>query len=145
MNQPIVAYFSLTGVTEGVARRLSEAIHGELFEIRGEKTEGQPESSLHFTCDCDDLTNRNPIYVGLPVWWYAAPAAINAFLESYDLKGKTVVPFITSGAGSLDQIRPSLLDSCPGAEVKKACFLSDNLTREELAQWAHQAAGNLTE
>ena len=140
MERPIVAYFSLTGVTEGVACRLAEAIHGEVFEIRWEKVDAGPDSESIFVCDCQNLRGKNPIFVGLPVWWYAAPAAINGFLESYDLKGKTVVPFVTSGAASLDQIRPSLLSSCPGADLRQAVFLSDSLTDDELAQWARQIA-----
>ena len=140
MDRPIVAYFSLTGVTEGVARRLSEAIDGELYEIRGEKAETAGEAVPKFVCDCQNLKGRNPIYVGLPVWWYAAPNAINEFLESYDLRGKTVVPFVTSGAANLDVLWRSLYASCPGADLKKASFLSDSLTGSELADWASKAA-----
>ena len=35
------------------------------------------------------------IFVGFPIWWYVAPTIINTFLESYDLSGKTIIPFAT--------------------------------------------------
>ena len=41
------------------------------------------------------------VYVGFPIWWYTAPTIINTFLETYDFKGKTVIPFATSGGSSI--------------------------------------------
>ena len=42
--------------------------------------------------------NHDIIYIGFPIWWYVAPTIINAFLKSYDLSGKTIIPLATSGS-----------------------------------------------
>ena len=34
MNKKLVAYFSATGVTKNVAKRLAETINADLFEIK---------------------------------------------------------------------------------------------------------------
>ena len=47
---------------------------------------------------CDVMRAYDTVYVELPIWWSHEPAIVDTFLESYDLSGKTVVPFATSGA-----------------------------------------------
>ena len=136
MARPIVAYFSITGVTEGAALRLAKALDAEAYEILGQKDSGK----VRFTCRCRDLTGINPIYVGLPIWWYAAPTVINDFLEGYDLRGKTVIPFVTSGAGGLDKVRPRMAASCPGADLREASLLTEDMTDADLKAWARQQA-----
>ena len=43
-----------------------------------------------------NMAQYDTIFVGFPIWWYEAPRIIQTFLESYDLSGKTVIPFATS-------------------------------------------------
>ena len=49
----------------------------------------------------DNMDGYDTIFVGFPIWWYVAPAIINTFLESYDLTGKTIIPFATSGGSGM--------------------------------------------
>ena len=57
------------------------------------------------------------IFVGFPIWWYIAPTIINTFLESYDLKGKTIIPFATSGGSDMGKTNEKLAPSCPGSKL----------------------------
>lgn len=41
------------------------------------------------------------IFLGYPIWWGEAPRIVNTFLESYDLSGKTIVPFCTSASSPM--------------------------------------------
>lgn len=54
------------------------------------------------------------IYVGFPVWWYIAPTIINTFLEKYDLSGKKIILFATSGGSgfgkAVDNLRGSVAE-----------------------------------
>jgi len=50
----------------------------------------------------ENLDQYDTIYVGYPIWWFNAPMAIGSFLESYDLSGKTIVPFCTSQDNGID-------------------------------------------
>lgn len=46
-------------------------------------------------------TRRLLCQFGHAIWWYLEPRIIDTFLGPYDLSGKTIVPFATSGGSSL--------------------------------------------
>ena len=74
----------------------------------------------------DDLDDYDVIYVGYPIWWFNAPMAVGTFLESYDLSGKTIVPFCTSETDSIDETMPFIRD------VSKNATVTDGLTANDL-------------
>jgi flavodoxin len=127
----LVAYFSASEVraTERVATNLAKATGADLFEIvpamayTTEDLDWKDEQSRS-TVEMKDSTARpeviskvehmeqyDTIYVGFPIWWYTAPRIINTFLEQYDLTGKTIIPFATSGGSDMGK---------SGEDLKKA-------------------------
>ncbi|MDD6041984.1 MAG: flavodoxin, partial [Clostridia bacterium] len=86
----------------------------------------------------DNVADYDTIYVGFPIWWYVAPTIINTFLESYDLAGKTIIPFAASGGSGMGKTNEKLAPSCLGATLKEGNVFSMNATRQELADWANQ-------
>ena len=62
-----------------------------------------------------DMAQYNTVFVGFPIWWYQAPRIIEAFLESYDFAGKTVIPFATSGGSGMGKTDSILKAVCPAA------------------------------
>ena len=110
----LVAYFSATGNTRPVAEKVAEAANGDLFEI----VPAQPYTTedLNYNTDCranaeqidpnarpaiqnavEDMGQYDAVLIGYPIWWGKAPKIIHTFLETYDLSGKTVATFCTSG------------------------------------------------
>ena len=67
-----------------------------------------------------------------------APTIINTFLESYNLEGKVIVPFATSGSSGMGGTNADLKDSCKGAELKEGRRFSSNVGAEELKAWAEK-------
>ena len=65
----------------------------------------------------NNIAEYDVILVGFPIWWYIAPTIINTFLESYDLTGKTIIPFATSGGSDMGETNKYLEDSCKGAKL----------------------------
>lgn len=57
------------------------------------------------------------VFIGYPMWWYRMPMVLETFFDTYDLSGKTIVPFNThegSGdGGTYEMIR----DREPNATV----------------------------
>ncbi len=127
----LVAYFSASEVraTESVAKKLATATDADLYEIvpalayTTEDLDWKDEESRS-TIEMKDSTARpeiigkvenmdqyTTIYVGFPIWWYTAPRVINTFLEQYDLTGKTIIPFATSGGSDMGK---------SGEDLKKA-------------------------
>jgi len=131
MKTTLVAYFSASEahVTAQVAKTLAEAADADLFEIVPEQiytTEDldwrneQSRSTIEMkdstarpavASKVENMAQYNTIYVGFPIWWYTAPRIINTFLEQYDLKGKTIIPFATSGGSDMGK---------SGEDLKKA-------------------------
>ncbi len=68
-------------------------------------------------------------------WWYVAPMIINTFLESYDLSGKTIIPFATSGGSGMGKTNEKLAPSCKGAKLVEGKLLSSRASGKELAAW----------
>ena len=111
----LVAYFSATGNTRPVAEKVAEVTGGDLFEI----VPAQPYTAadLNYNTDCranaeqndpnarpaiagtvENMEQYDAVFIGYPIWWGRAPKIIHTFLETYDLSGKTVAAFCTSGS-----------------------------------------------
>ena len=155
MSRKLVAYFSASGVTAGVAQLLSETIGADLFAIEPEipytqadldwmdKTSrstvemNDPASRPAIAKKRDNMEDYDTIFVGFPIWWYVAPTIINTFLESYDLTGKTIIPFATSGGSGMGKTKEKLLPSCKGAVLIEGKILKSNISAEELMNWVN--------
>ena len=77
----------------------------------------------------------NTVFVGFPIWWYVAPTIINTFLESYDMTGKTIIPFATSGGSGMGETNNKLAPSCSGARLIEGKVFRDNVSLTELDKW----------
>ena len=153
MHKILVAYFSASGVTKGVAQRLAKAAGADLFEIRPAVpytqadlnwTDKKSRSSVEMndTLSRPEIAEKLPnmadydtIFVGYPIWWYVAPHIINTFVESYDLSGKTLVAFATSGGSGIGKTVEELKKLYPDANWKDGKLLN-TISDKELVGWA---------
>jgi len=150
----LVAYFSASGVTAKVAKRLAGAIDAPLYEIRPEApytaadldwTSKQSRSTLEMsdkTCrpalaDRDaPVAGADVVFVGYPVWWYREPSIIDSFLSAYDFTGKKIVPFATSGGSDIGAEAPARMKEITGAEVNGGKRFPASVQDAELKAWA---------
>lgn len=153
----LVAYFSASvgKVTEKMAEKLAKAVDGDLFEIKPETT--YTEADLDWTNPesrsskemkdnpsfrppiaekIDNMDDYDTIFVGFPIWWYIAPTIINTFLESYDLSGKTIIPFASSGSSGMGNTNANLAPSCPDSKLIEGKRFPANVSEEDFAEWA---------
>jgi flavodoxin len=119
------------GVTEEAALQLQRITGADLFEIRTERHYRNAFLGTAATAWIEEALNTRPklaaqpenldaydvIYVGFPIWWFNAPMAVGSFLESYDLSGKTVVPFCTSQDNGIDICMDYIREVSGGATV----------------------------
>lgn len=70
-----------------------------------------------------NMDQYDEILIGFPIWWGVAPHIINSFLEQYDLSGKTITPFATSGGSGYGQSNKELEPSAPGAKFNPGKML----------------------
>lgn len=153
MSKKLVAYFSASGVTASVAKMLAKVMDADLYEIMPEVpytradldwTDKKSRSSVEMndpkfrpaiTGKVTNMEEYDTIFVGFPIWWYVAPTIINTFLESYNLRGKTIVPFATSGGSGMGKTNEKLLPSCQGAKLLQGKVLNGSLSVDELKKW----------
>lgn len=153
MSKKLVAYFSASGVTAGVAEKLAVAAGADLYEIkpavpytkadldwmdkqsRSSVEMSDPSSRPEISGRVDNMDEYDVIFVGFPIWWYVAPTIINTFLESYDLTGKTIILFATSGGSGFGKTAEKLADSCKGAVIKGEKLLNGKADKDMLSRW----------
>lgn len=154
MAKVLVAYFSASGVTARVAKRLADAAGADCYEIKPEKaytkedldwmnpssrSSKEMKGNLPYPELADqeaDIQSYEVIMVGFPIWWYQAPTIINRFLESYDFSGKKIILFATSGGSGFGKTAEKLGGNVAAdAEILEGKMLNGNPSREELAAW----------
>ena len=97
-----------------------------------------PASRPEIAVKRDNMKDYDTIFVGFPIWWYVAPTIINTFLESYDLTGKTIIPFATSGGSGIGKTNEHLAPSCKGAKLIDGNVFKGNVGRQALATWVEE-------
>ena len=152
-HKALVAYFSATGTTKGVAEHIANGLNADIYEIVREEPYtdadldyndnnsrttiemNDPDARPAISGSVENMEQYDIVFIGFPIWWYVAPTIINTFLESYDFSGKTIVPFATSGGSGMGSTNEKLAPSCPGAILMKGKMLNGLLSQEELKAW----------
>lgn len=122
-SKVLIAYFSMTNTTKDAADIIQDLTKGDLVRIQTKKAYTSNYDKLLETAEKELSSDARPamatvinnikqydtVIIGYPIWWGKEPMAIRTFLDTYDLSGKTVVPFCTSGgsgiSGSINGIK----------------------------------------
>lgn len=162
----LVAYFSLAGEQYGVgvikegntsiiAHMIAEQTGADLFEIEAVTPYPTSHSELldvsrqemadnarpEIAGTVDNMDDYDTIFIGYPNWWGDMPMIVYNFLESYDLSGKTIVPFCTHGGSGLSNTESTIADITGGTmkdgfAIPGTTAQNDRDTaRNEVTQW----------
>ena len=122
----LVAYFSATGTTKGVAEKIAAITGGDLYEIvpaqpysdadlnwndrSSRSTIEQNDKSARPAIGSEqiDLSGYTTIYLGFPIWWGEEPRILDTFVEKYSFEGITVIPFCTSSSSGIGRSGPNM-------------------------------------
>ena len=151
-NKPLVVYFSATGTTAKAAKTIAEITGGTLYEIvpqqvytaddldwndrqsRSSVEMNNPQARPALKDTKPDVAAYDVIFIGYPIWWDQAPRIINTFIESHDLKGKTLVPFATSGGSGISNSVKELRKAYPDLEWQDGKLLNGS-SRNTIQNW----------
>lgn len=129
----LIAYFSATNNTEGIANHLDAILDADLYEITPEQPytsadlnygdsstratveQNDPNARPAISGSVDNMEPYDVIFLGYPIWWGQAPKIISTFLESYNFAGKTIIPFCTSGSSGIGSSATNLHSLTNGA------------------------------
>ena len=153
MSKTLVAYFSASGTTAGVAEALAEAAGADLYEIKpavpytradlnwmdkNARSSIEMRSAASRPALADKSANigaYDRIFLGFPIWWYIAPTIINSFLEAYDFTRKQIILFATSGGSGFGKAAAGLRSSAPGADIREGKLLNGRQSVQSLKAW----------
>lgn len=124
----VILYFSATGTTKAVAKKIKKNTNGKLIEIKA--ADAYTSADIDWTDDNSRVTKEHNsasspakssvrpkiknlraikkavkkadvVYIGYPIWWGEAPHIVYSLVENISIKKKTVVPFCTSMSSGL--------------------------------------------
>ena len=148
----LIAYYSWSGNTRAAAEQIQKITGGTLFEIKPveayptdyqecvdqAKKECRSGFKPELSTKVDDMQKYDVIFVGSPNWWGTMAPPVATFLTSYDLKGKTVVPFFTHGGGGVQNCERDVRKLCSGSNLPQAGVFSGGSVRrsgDAIANW----------
>lgn len=151
-SKTVIAYFSATGTTAEAARMIADMTGGRLCRIIPQQPYTSEDLNWHDRQSRSSVEMNNPhvrpalqetqtdigscnlIFIGYPIWWDLAPRIINSFIESHNLKGKTLVPFATSGGSSINNSIIVLKNTYPELDWQNGKLLN-GLSSSAVKNW----------
>ncbi len=151
----LVAYFSATNNTEGVAQKLADGLGADLYEITPEQPYtdedldygdsdsrssvemDDPDARPAISGSVENMEQYDVVFIGYPIWWGEAPRIMSTFIESYDFSGKTLVAFCTSASSGFGNSDSALRSAAGGAAWLDGHRFSAGANSDEVMEWAN--------
>ncbi len=151
----LVAYFSATNTTEGVAENIANGLQADLYEIIPEDPYtdadlnyndnnsrttiemNDPNARPAISGSIENMEEYDVLFIGFPIWWGEAPRIVSTFMESYDFSGKTIVPFCTSGGSGMGSSAANLEQLTSGAQWLAGQRLNGSDSQEQVMEWVN--------
>lgn len=148
----LVVYFSNSGNTEILANFIHNYVGGDIVALEPtvaypeeyndlldvSQEEQQSDARPEFNDLNIDIEDYDTIFIGYPNWWGDMPMIIYTFFDTYDLSGKTIAPFNTSGGSGLSRTVGTIRELEPDATVTEGfTVLSDNVDNamSDVEEW----------
>lgn len=139
----------ILGNVEYMAQTIQQAVGGDLLRIEtAEEYPLEHEALVDFAAEeqeagarpalatqIENLGQYDTIFLGYPNWWGDMPQALYTFLESYDLSGKTIIPFCPHGGSGFSRTQSTIAELQPEATVREDGL---TLSRNDVADSAEQ-------
>lgn len=144
------------GNTAIMAALIAEMTGGDLFEIttvtpypddyaamlQVVQEEIDSDARPELASTVENMADYDVIFIGYPIWHGRLPQAIFTFMESYDLAGKTVIPFNTHEGSGQSGTQSVIASALPTSTVMQGLAIQgktaqedERRTRELLTAW----------
>ena len=153
----LVAYFSATNNTESIANHIKDVLGEEddIYEIipespytsddlnynnnssRANREQQDSAARPAINGTVANMEQYDVIFLGYPIWHGQAPRIMYTFVEAYDLTGKTIVPFCTSGSSSIGSSATNLAAVTTGADWLPGSRFSGSAGQSAVANWVN--------
>ena len=161
-HKVLVAYFSATNTTRPLAEHIADGLGADIYEIvpavpytSADLNYGDPSSRTSIEMNdpnarpaisgsVGSMEQYDIVFIGYPIWWGKAPRIISTFLESYDLSGKTIVPFCTSGSSGIGSSAADLHSLTSGADWLDGRRFGGGTSRSTMIEWVNGLGLDIT-
>ncbi|MCM1039663.1 MAG: flavodoxin [Ruminococcus sp.] len=151
----LVAYFSATNTTKGVAQHIAKGLNADIYEIVPEEPYtdadlnyndnnsrttiemNDPDVRPAISGSVENMEQYDIVFLGYPIWWSEAPRIMSTFIESYDFDGKTIVPFCTSGGSGVGSSATNLEQLTDGTEWLAGKRLNGSDSQDTVMEWVN--------
>lgn len=151
-KKKLIVYYSRSGNTREVAQQIKTATGGDIFELQPVNPyppnyddvvdQAKSEINAHFKpplkTKAENIESYNLIFVGSPNWWDTIAPPVATFLSSYDLSGKTIVPFISHQGSRMGHSISDIKKLCPHSTVLQGLPIqgdSVKSSRDTVVKW----------
>jgi len=156
----LVVYFSCTNITKGIADRIANILSAAEFRIepvqpytaadlnyndrncRANQEQSNDAARPAISNSIADITAYDIVYVGFPIWWGKMPKIMFTFFDAYDLGGKTIIPFCTSGSSGIGTAMSEIRTLEPKATVKEGRRFSGRESEDTVKSWLEAIGSN---
>ena len=125
----LIAYFSWSGNTRGIAEEIRRQTGFDLFEIEPDPPYSQDYNTVLMQAQeaqrrqdrpalryhVENMEQYDTVLLGYPNWWASIPMPVASFLEEYDFSGKVILPFCSHGR--FGQSLPAIAKLAPDAAL----------------------------
>lgn len=146
----LVAYFSWGGTTQRMAQEIVRQTGADLFriepvvpypteytpctEVAREEKDNNARPAI--VSKVENWADYDTVFLGCPIWWWTTPMIICTFAESYDFKGKTVVPFCTYASTYRDETLARIVELTPDADhLTGEGLTSGRINEQNISSW----------
>lgn len=151
-SKTLVVYFSCTNNTKKLAEKVAAAAEGDLVQLV--PAQEYTAEDIDYNSDCranreqndaaarpeiknviENYSDYDTVMICHPIWWGTIPRIIYTFMDSYDLSGKDVYMFCTSGSSGISQAMSDVKKYAPEAKVIDGMRGTGSTTEAQLKDW----------
>ena len=153
----LIAYFTWSGNTQGIAYEIHNQTGADIFEIVPEPAYSENYNRVLREAQRDQRRQARPkiksrvknfddydiIMLGYPNWWASIPMPIASFLEQYNFDGKIIMPFCSHGGGRFGQTLTAIAKLAPKAIITEGLsvhYSGGGALKRDVTKWLE---GNL--
>lgn len=139
----LVVYFSWSGNTETIAGEIASQTGADTFQLEPAtayssdyntvldeaQAEQRADARPEISGGIENFDSYDVIYLGFPNWWGDMPMILYSFLDDYDLSGKTIAPFVSSGGSGFSGALSAIASAEPGATITDGLSLSSSASQ----------------
>lgn len=145
----LIAYYSHSGNTKEVAKKIKTITGGDIFEIQPVKKysnnynevvnqakfENQNDTRPELVSN-GDIKNYDIIFIGTPVWWYTMASPVKTFLAFHNWDNKVIAPFCTHGGGGASSTYKDIQKFAQNAKVLQGYASYENSAKiDDIKTW----------